>query len=1265
MHRLLLFFLIFQAANLSAQLNGTYTIGGTDPSFTNFTTASAALSTQGISGNVNFNVRPGTYAERFILGPIIGSGPSRTVTFQAENGDSSSVILVNPTATGSTNYIIKLSASYVVLKNLSFQTPAAGTYSLGIAIYSASNVRLENCQMTGSLNTSTQNANDRSLFIVSGACPNLTIRNCFFKYGQFGVAVFGGETSASPDMLIEKNRFFGTIGEAVMTSFTHRIKIQQNLVDSCALGFSIASCSTAMVQNNRIFTHYYGCLRLSNCIGTSANRTLVANNMMAIYGTETQISGVIIQGSDYIDFFHNSLNIQAGTQQIYGVVLSGSRYIRIQNNSIVVKQGGTPVVLSNEPNEIEAFSHCNLYNGLIVNDLPPNSISANPYYKSLKDLHVNNAVLNNLGAPSPTVPTDIDGENRSPQTPDIGADEYTPIQLSAGVMDFVNPSADSIYCAELPLEVVLRNTGLETLTSVVLTVTLNGVAQPAVSWNGSLASGESTRVSLGLLALVPAQANTVMVQSSVPNGTNDQFSQDDQLVFSNLFSALSGTYTLGGANPDFSSFSTAVNALQRGGLCGSTTLLVRDGIYNEQIQINALKGSSPQSWLTFLGESGDSSKVILTAPGSNTSNATLRMQQCRFMKLKSLTIQQTANSNDYTPLFIILGTDITLENCIFDGYYDFFGSYASEAALVAFPDSNLTVRNCVIGGASAGARLIGVGPRKYNLIFENNEVYSGDDDCLNLQQWQNVRVRDNYFAAGSQYSLYGIYGLNLYNYDISNNRVSIGGVQATVGIYLINCAEYNDDISLVSNNVISMNLSEDIFAFSRGMWIINCDSIHIIHNTIRHNSPDQDNRAFEIRQTRSAYVVNNVFVNTGLGLAIEGSGDPDSYFDYNVYFTNGDFLAPGSSDLSGIQAQTGGDQHSIVANPGWTNGAPDSLSLRNPMLENIGTQTEVLTDIFGFPRQFPNPDPGAFETPTAPIVQLGPDQIACGQTILHGFTPGATTYLWNTGATTADLLVTTSGEYILTASNALGTSTDTILVTILPPPMVNAGPDISVCQGDPFVIQSSGSEFCVWQELNGNFSASGCSLALISDTSRTYVLTGIDSSGCQTVDTVKVNVHPYPIKPIIEEQAGVLSVVSSDAVQWYVEGLSIEGANSTTYVPTASGRYVVQATNSAGCSTDSESYFFTVSGTAELPDNMLTIFPNPVAGKDLFARVAGDFQPERFAIFDAQGRMLNSGPVSIENAGIYTIPVHLEKGFYFLKMWGKEGAVVLKKLEVF
>ncbi|HPR27353.1 dockerin type I domain-containing protein, partial [Lentimicrobium sp.] len=57
--------------------------------------------------------------------------------------------------------------------------------------------------------------------------------------------------------------------------------------------------------------------------------------------------------------------------------------------------------------------------------LDMNSVSSDPGFVSNTDLHCTSLAFDNLGTPVPAVVLDIDGDPRSPATPDIGADEFS------------------------------------------------------------------------------------------------------------------------------------------------------------------------------------------------------------------------------------------------------------------------------------------------------------------------------------------------------------------------------------------------------------------------------------------------------------------------------------------------------------------------------------------------------------------------------------------------------------------------------------------------------------------------------------------------------------------------------------------------------------------------------------------------------------------------------------------------------------------------
>ena len=104
------------AVTVVVQMNGSYTIGGTTPDFAEFNDAVAALSTYGVCGPVVFNMRAGTDTMQSVINEIIGADSTNRITFQSENGDSTSVVLTYPSvdSLNPTNYLIRLDgADYI------------------------------------------------------------------------------------------------------------------------------------------------------------------------------------------------------------------------------------------------------------------------------------------------------------------------------------------------------------------------------------------------------------------------------------------------------------------------------------------------------------------------------------------------------------------------------------------------------------------------------------------------------------------------------------------------------------------------------------------------------------------------------------------------------------------------------------------------------------------------------------------------------------------------------------------------------------------------------------------------------------------------------------------------------------------------------------------------------------------------------------------------------------------------------------------------
>lgn len=1236
-----------------AQLNGIYTVGGTSPSYPTLTAAVSALTTQGISGNVTFNIRPGTYSERVTFNAVSGNNASRTITFQAENGDSSSVIIGLPTAINTTNYIFTAqNTQNVVLRKLTLFGPSSGTHGLVVSAYNSNGFKIENCRISGILTGATTTNQDLVQF--GGNMSGYWVKNSTLRGGYRGLGLYGGSTSLLNNGLIEQNRFLLSANMAFRTVYSNNLTFTKNIIDSCgAQGFNavqISFCSTAVVTFNRITINGGFGIQFSTCYSTNAARMQVHNNFVSSVGDVPGSGGLFIQDTRFADFYYNSFNIQA--PNTYSVVCAqisnGGTGLRIQNNIFSVSPNG--IIFNNLSGEsvLEQYSYNNLYNGLPVLDLPPNSVSLNPGFVSDRDLHLLPANLNNIGTPV-SITTDFDGQSRSATTPDIGADEFTPVNLSAGIASLINPSADSVYCDQLPLAIKLVNSGLVPLTSVEIQSGVNG-EYTTFNWTGNLLSGQQVTVQLGNFPLLDFQSNYVEVQLNSPNGGTDLFNADDYSIYTDLYTGLNGTYTIGGANPTFSSFSTAILNLKNGGICGNVTFKVRDGDYFERIFLNPIKGSSENAWIWFEGESQDSSLVELISSGSTDFPSTVRLNGVSYFGFKHMSFVQNASVNNYAPMHITNGRDITLENCETRAF-NASTSSASDHSLVAFLDSNLTIRSCrIFGGSIIACSLIGTGPIKYNLILENSQIIGGD--ALDARNWTNVVIRNNFITGGSGNTNYAFYGLGLNRFDISNNYISASGAQGSSALYLINNGSGSGGFrNKIVNNSLNTSLGVDVIAVGMCFRVINLTNCDIWHNSIRHNSLDTDNFAFFLSNSTGLDIRNNIFANTGTGIALSYGGVSNSVCDYNIYHTGGTVLIGGTNDLPYIQSVTGGDQHSIVADPMYTGIAPDILQIGNPLLENLGTDLGITTDIRGFARALPNPDMGAFESASAPNVDLGDDISACGSVLINGMVPGTDSYSWNVGGNSSSLLITQSGTYILTATNEIGSDSDTLEVEILPLPSVNAGANQQVCAGEEIQLEGSGSGTCTWISPTGTEFSTTCIASIVLSQSGNLILQSTAANGCEAFDTLTVTVDALPNIPQITIDGAYLVASADGELQWYQDNQPIDGETGDSLAIPGNGEFSVEVTSEAGCSSISEIVSVNVTNNEDLNSTKVIVYPQPASGNILNFSLAKYHDNATVSIFSFDGKLIEKRALKIDQSGKFTVDIsELNAGIYFTQI---------------
>jgi gliding motility-associated-like protein len=147
--------------------------------------------------------------------------------------------------------------------------------------------------------------------------------------------------------------------------------------------------------------------------------------------------------------------------------------------------------------------------------------------------------------------------------------------------------------------------------------------------------------------------------------------------------------------------------------------------------------------------------------------------------------------------------------------------------------------------------------------------------------------------------------------------------------------------------------------------------------------------------------------------------------------------------------------------------------------------------------------------PIPPVLNAGIDVVACENDIitLTAFNPENANISWNNGIVDGVGFVSPVGisTYTVTAERVNCFSTDIVQVTVNPLPIVNAGQDISLCEGDDVTLSGSGADTYVWDNGVVDGVPFTPSFGLI-----TYNVIGTSIFGCVNSDEVDIDVIISP-----------------------------------------------------------------------------------------------------------------------------------------------------------
>ena len=266
---------------------------------------------------------------------------------------------------------------------------------------------------------------------------------------------------------------------------------------------------------------------------------------------------------------------------------------------------------------------------------------------------------------------------------------------------------------------------------------------------------------------------------------------------------------------------------------------------------------------------------------------------------------------------------------------------------------------------------------------------------------------------------------------------------------------------------------------------------------------------------------------------------------------------------------------SLTANMGssylWSNGATSQSIFVN----QSGSYTVTVTDANGCSATSAtttttkDPDVVAMITPSGPTTFC-----AGGSVTLTG--SGGVSYRWLTGETTVSIVVTASGNYGVTVTDANGcSSTAYDLVTVNPAqaqPVVTAGGPTTFCAGGSVTLTAPSGSSYLWS--NGATTQS-----INASTSGSYSVTVTNASGCAATSSptvVTANANPTASitagGPTTFCAGGSVTLTASGGTSY----LWSTGATTPSIPVSSSGNYSATVTDANGCSATTASVPVTV-----------------------------------------------------------------------------------------
>lgn len=309
-------------------------------------------------------------------------------------------------------------------------------------------------------------------------------------------------------------------------------------------------------------------------------------------------------------------------------------------------------------------------------------------------------------------------------------------------------------------------------------------------------------------------------------------------------------------------------------------------------------------------------------------------------------------------------------------------------------------------------------------------------------------------------------------------------------------------------------------------------------------SPSGGNNSSATGLTAGIYTINATSSNGCLQtstLSISSSSNAASLSVNSSSICSGESATLTVSGASSYTWSTGANTSSIIVNPATTT----NYTVSGTNLSCTGTATA-----------------NVFVNSSLSLTVNSPT-VCSGQTTTLTAN-GATSYTWNNGANTSNIVITptTTSVYTVTGSDltCFKTATTSVNVDSLPNLSINSS---SICVGQTTTLTVSGADSYAWST-----GATTTSVSVSPVNTTTYGVVGtFTTTNCFNTQTVSINVNPIPTlvvnsPTICAGQTATLIASGVSAYAWSTGAIT----DSAYVAPVSLSVYTITGTSAAGCS---------------------------------------------------------------------------------------------------